>query len=32
MEELLHKKSNYCKPIAGLLVNVNLYQDLNINL
>ena len=32
MEELLQKKSYYCKPIIGLKLNVNLYQDLIIKL
>ena len=32
MEELLQEKSYHCKPISGLISNVNLSQDLSINL
>ena len=32
MEELLQKKSYFCKPKTGLKMFVNLYQFFNINL
>jgi hypothetical protein len=32
MEKLLQKESYHCKPIAGLILNVNSFQDLVTNL